>query len=116
MRGFQKNLQEFEARNVEVIAASVDPPEVTREHTENMGFTYRFLCDTDLTVVKQLDLLHEGASIEGEDIFRPGEFLIDPAGAIRWVNLTENWRIRPRPEDVLGIIDEIQAEPAPSET
>lgn len=100
-------MPEFEARNVEVIAASVDPPGVTREHTKKMGFTYRFLCDTNLEVIKQLDLLHEGASIEGGDIFRPAEFLIDPTGTIRWVNLTENWRIRPRPEDILKVIDKI---------
>ena len=109
MRGFQKHLSEFKARNVEIVAASVDPPETTRKHTEMMGYTYPFLCDTEAEVIRQLDLLHEGGGMEAPDISRPAEFLIDPTGTVRWVNLTENWRIRPRPEEVLNIITEIQA-------
>jgi peroxiredoxin len=111
LRSFQKHLPEFEARNVQLVAASVDPPEVTREHTEKMGFTYRFLCDPEAAAIKQLDLLHEDGGMEAPDIARPAEFLIDPNGTVRWVNLTENWRIRQRPEDILHIIDEIAALP-----
>jgi len=111
LRGFQEHLPEFEARNVAVIAASVDPPEVTREHTQKMGYTFRFLCDPNREVIQQLDLVHAGGSMEGDDIFRPAEFLIDPQGIVRWVNLTENWRLRPRPEDILHIIDEMAAIP-----
>ena len=96
---------------MQLVAASVDPPEVTREHTEKMGYTFRFLCDPEAAAIKQLDLLHEGGGMEAPDISRPAEFLIDPQGTVRWVNLAENWRIRLRPEDILHIIDEVAAIP-----
>ena len=96
---------------MQLIAASVDPPDITREHTRKMGYTFRFLCDPKATTIKQLDLLHEGGGLEAPDIARPAEFLIDPQGIVRWVNLTENWRLRPQPEDILHIIDEIASIP-----
>ena len=38
---------------------------------------------------------------DGKDIARPAEFLIDSSGTVRWVNLTENYMVRARPEQVL---------------
>jgi peroxiredoxin len=43
---------------------------------------------------------HAGGGIEG-DIARPAVFLIDREGRIVWRELTENWRVRVRPETVL---------------
>lgn len=111
MRGFEKHLEEFQQRDVELVAVSVDPPETTREHTRRMGFSFRFLCDPEAKVIRQLDLLHPGASMEGTDIARPAEFLLDPTGTVRWLNLTDNWRIRPRPQDVLEVVKQIQSRP-----
>ena len=82
------------------MAISVDPPEVTREHIAKMGFTYPFLSDPKAEVIRRYDLLHPGGGQTG-DISRPGEFLIDPTGTVRWVDLTENFWVRARPETVL---------------
>jgi peroxiredoxin len=38
------------------------------------------------------------------------EFLVDGTGAIRWVKLTDDVRVRARPEEVLKVVDEL-AEP-----
>ena len=43
----------------------------------------------------------------GKDIARPAEFLVDAAGTIRWVNLTDDIRVRARPESVLAAIDRL---------
>jgi hypothetical protein len=46
-------------------------------------------------------LLHAGAGINGHDVARPAEFLLDAKGTVRWINLTENYWVRARPEQIL---------------
>jgi len=54
-------------------------------------------------VIRRYDLAHKGAGIHGEDIARPAEFLIDSTSTAVWINLTENYWIRARPEQVLEV-------------
>ncbi len=74
---------------------------MTREHLAKTGWTYTFLSDPDAAVIRRYDLLHKGAGVDGKDIARPAELLIDPTGTVRWVNLTGDIRVRARPEEVL---------------
>ena len=115
-------LDEFESRRVRIIAASIDPLETTKKLAADRGYTFTILCDTEAAVIRRLDLLHENGGMDAPDIARPAEFLIDPTGTVRWVNLTDNWRVRPRPEDLLRIVDNLQtktetpeSQPEPSE-
>ena len=57
-------------------------------------------------VIRRYDLAHEGAGPGGAEISRPAEFLIDASGAVRWVNLTDSFAVRARPDQVLKIIDD----------
>ena len=86
------------------MAVSVDPVETTRDHIAKMGWTYTFLSDPKAEAVRRYDLLHSGGGQTG-DISRPGEFLIDPTGTVRWVDLTESYWVRTRPETVLKVFD-----------
>jgi peroxiredoxin len=104
LRSFQERLPEFEARGIRPVAVSVDPVETTREHIAKMGWTYTFLSDPKAEAVRRYDLLHEGGGQTG-DISRPGELLIDPTGTVRWVDLTESYWVRTRPETVLQVFD-----------
>jgi len=45
-------------------------------------------------VIRRYDLLHQGAGVNGQDIARPAEFLLDSSGVISWVDLTEDYRVR----------------------
>lgn len=65
------------------------------------GRTWRFLSDPRAEVIRRYDLLHQGAGVNGQDIARPAEFLLDSSGVIRWVNLTEDYRVRARPEQIM---------------
>lgn len=107
-------MAEFNARSVRVVAISVDPPEVNRRHCSEKGYTYTFLSDPKAETIRRYDVLHPGAGPQGRDIARPAEFLIDPSGTIRWVNLTEDYRVRPRPEQVLKAFDELELSPGGS--
>jgi peroxiredoxin len=84
-----------------VIAISVDAPEVSRDHASKAGYTFPILSDRDAAVIRQYDLLHKGAGIEGTDISRPAEFLLDRTGTVRWRDLTEDYRVRARPEEIV---------------
>ena len=83
------------------MAISVDPPEVSRDLRQRVGYTYTFLSDPQAEVIRRYDLLHAGAGEDGRDIARPAEFLVDSSGTVRWVNLTENYWVRARPDQFI---------------
>jgi peroxiredoxin len=107
LRSFQQQLPEFAARGIRPVAVSLDPPAATREHLAKSGWTYTFLSDPEAKVVRRYDLVHAAGG--GQVIARPAEFLIDPTGTVRWVDLTEDYRVRTRPETVLEIFDRLNA-------
>ena len=106
MRSFQQRLPELESRGINVVAISVDAPEINRRQRQKLGYTYTFLSDPKAEVIRRYDLLHRAAGPKGTDIARPAEFLIDSTGTIRWVNLTENIAVRARPEQVLEAFEQ----------
>ena len=65
------------------------------------GYTYTFLSDPKAEVIRRYDLVHAGAGVNGQDIARPAEFLLDSSGTVRWMNLTEDFRVRARPDQIL---------------
>lgn len=83
------------------VAISIDSPEDSRKLAEGQGYTFTILSDPNAEVIKRYDLVHAGAGENGADIARPAEFLVDSSGTVRWVNLTENYMVRARPEQVL---------------
>ena len=46
--------------------------------------------------------------MNGQSIARPAEFLLDSSGVIRWVNLTEDFRVRARPEQFIQEVLKLQ--------
>ena len=83
------------------MAISVDPPDVSRDWCKKIGYTYPFLSDADTAVIQRYGILHKGAGMGGHDIARPAEFLLDRDGIVRWRNLTEDLKVRARPEQML---------------
>ena len=99
-------MSEFGKRGIRVVAVSVDPVEVSRTLSEKAGLTFPLLADPEMKVIRPYDLLHRGGH-KGVDIARPAEFLIDPTGAVRWVNLTDDVRVRATGEQVLREADRL---------
>jgi peroxiredoxin len=94
-------LDKFHAAGIRPVAISVDSPEVSRDLREQAGYTFTFLSDPKAEAIRRYDLVHAGAGINGQDIARPAEFLLDSSGTVRWLNLTENYWVRARPEQIL---------------
>jgi peroxiredoxin len=87
---------------IRVVAISVDKPEKTREMmVQKAGYSFTFLSDPELEVIRRYDLVHAEELASGKDIARPAEFLIDSSGTIRWRMVTENFSVRARAEHVL---------------
>ncbi len=101
MRSIQDSLERFEEAGIRPVAISVDTPEQSRDLCQKAGYTFTFLSDPKAEAIRRYDLVHAGQGINGQDIARPAEFLIDSSGAVRWVNLTENYWVRARPEQIL---------------
>jgi peroxiredoxin len=101
LRGIQQNLEKFHEAGIRPVAISVDSPEESRDLCEKAGYTFTFLSDPKAEAIRRYDLVHAGAGENGRDIARPAEFLLDSSGTVRWVNLTENYWVRARPEQVL---------------
>ena len=90
------------------MAVSTDPPEALREHLAKTGWTFTFLSDPEAQVIRRYGLVH--SVTEEQVLSRPAELLIDPAGTVRWVDLTDDYRIRTRPETVLEVFDSLSAD------
>ena len=91
----------FNETGIRPVAISVDTPEESRDLSAKAGYTFPLLSDPRAEVIRRYDLVHAGAGINGHDVARPAEFLLDSSGAVRWINLTENYWIRARPEQIL---------------
>ena len=96
-RGIQQHLAEFSAMGVRPVVVSIDPPEISRALSREAGYTFRFLSDPSLTVIRRYD-------VADGDTARPAEFLLDSSGVVRWRNLTNSMRVRARPEQMLEAI------------
>ena len=107
MRSFEKALPEFESRKIRVIAISVDSPADSEKLRQSQGYTFPILSDASEEVIRRWDLVHPRGGVDGADIARPAEFLIDATGKIRWVNLTDDLVVRARPQQVLQVFDEM---------
>lgn len=97
----QSRIDEIHAAGAVVLAICKDSIEENSKTVENLKLDFSILSDPKLEVTEAYDLLHREASIDGGDIARPAVFIIDRQGIVRWRQLTNNWRVRVRPETVM---------------
>ena len=96
-------MEKFSEAGIRPVAISIDTPQESRDLAQQAGYTFPFLSDRNAEVIRRYDLVHSNARTTGQDIARPAEFLLDSSGTVRWVNMTENYWVRARPEDVLEV-------------
>jgi len=103
LRGIERSLDQFKQAGIRPVAISVDTPSESHDLQQKAGYSFTFLSDQNTDAIRRYDLVHAGAGENGHDIARPAEFLLDTTGTVRWINLTENYWIRARPEQVLEV-------------
>jgi peroxiredoxin len=100
LQGLQLRASELRSLGAEVVAVCVDPPERNAEVRARLRLDFPILSDPQAEAIRAFGVLHAGGGPSGEDIARPGVFLIEH-GQIRWRDLTPNWRVRIHPEQLL---------------
>ena len=96
-------MDKLNEEGVRPVGISVDAPAVSHDLAQKAGYMFPLLSDQNVEVIRRYDLVHAGAGENGHDIARPAEFLLDSTGTVRWINLTENYWVRARPEQVLEV-------------
>lgn len=104
LQGLQLSKAAFDARDTDIVAITVDPVEQNAALAADLGLTYRIGADPGLAAIDAFGLRHDDPT-SGMSIARPASFLIDRAGVVRWRDLTENYRRRPRPDAILQALD-----------
>jgi len=85
----------------------VDSCADSKKLCQSRGYTFPLLSDPKADVIRRFGVLHARAGMSDQDIARPAEFLVDSTGTVRWVNLTDDIRVRARPENVLQAVDSL---------
>lgn len=102
LQGLQTTIDTLRSEGVEVIAISSDDGNDALRTSTKQELGYPVLADPTLRVIDAYGVRHEGVEMFGRGIARPAVFLVDEAGVIRWRFVTDNWRVRVRPEQVLA--------------
>lgn len=77
MGDLQRNLGEYDARGVTVVALSIDPPEATLPWADKKGLSIPYLSDPEMKVIRAWDLENEEAELAWHAVY-----LIDTDGTI----------------------------------
>lgn len=83
-----------------MLAISADSVADNEKFSQRRGFKIVLLSDKELKVIDAYGLRHSNGGIYG-DVARPATLILDREGRVVWRLLTDNWRVRVRPEPVL---------------
>lgn len=88
---------------VTCFAVSAETSEESARLAEGPGLELPLLSDVEREAVRARGVAHE-EGLPGQVIARPASFLVERDGTISWRSLTDNWRIRLRPEELLEVL------------
>ena len=77
--------------------------ENAREAAESYGLTFSLLADPTLETIAAYGVRHEDGGISG-DVARPATLVVDRDGRVVYRELTDDWRVRPRPREILDVL------------
>ncbi len=113
---------ELAANNVEVIALSKDSVDAAASHKVRDGISMQLLADPSLTIIRQYGVEHHKAievSTGKINLFGvhlamvpsvktmaiPTTLLIDEEGIVRWIDQTDDYRLRSHNERILQAVE-----------
>ena len=114
----RKRYRDILDRRAEVVAVSIDPPDVSEKLRRKLDLAIRFLSDEHGTLMDGLHVRHRNAmpprlisgrpSDGNRDLFLSTTFLLDEAGVIRWVYRPDTYRVRAPVRELLRAIDALR--------
>jgi peroxiredoxin len=124
LRRFEALGPRLAAHGVEVIALSKDSPEDAARHRERDGISFQLLSDPDLIVIRDYGAEHHraiefsklGFTMFGiplalvpsfETMAIPTTILIDEHGVVRWIDQSEDYRLRSDEARVMAAVERL---------
>jgi peroxiredoxin len=104
LQGLQLSISEFREQGASIAGICVDSVDDNRKVVERLGLEFPILSDPERAALRAFDVVHAAAHpLDGSDMARPATFIVD-GGVVQWRDLTEDYRIRPRPETLLEVL------------
>ncbi len=103
---FQSAIQRLNGVNATVVGVSADLPFSNKAFAESNGLTFPVLSDWNLAAINAYDVAFEGfAGIQGLVRSDRATFVIDEAGIIRFVSVTENPGVEPNYDEIYAAVE-----------
>ena len=103
---------QFKAKGVRITLVSPQSHEKSKKHALKYSLDFDFLVDKKNAAAKALGILSESGLPAGlkllgyeGDVPKPTTFVLDEKGKVIYADLTDNYRVRPRPQDILKALD-----------
>ena len=109
LQGLQARISDFTDSGTRIVAIAPDSVEQNKQVVEWLGLDFSILSDPQLKATAAFGLLHPDAAPGGGDLPRPATYIAE-GGVARWRDLTDNWRIRPRPDQLLGALANLRSD------
>jgi peroxiredoxin len=110
----RKFAERFAENGVKITLVSPQPEANSRQLAEKYGPLMEFVVDKDSATAKALGILHDAGVPAGlqmlgydQDMPKPTAFILDEKGRVLYVDLPVNYRVRPRPEDMLQVVSSL---------
>jgi peroxiredoxin len=100
------NIEEFEKRNVTLVAISAEDPAILKKYLRFHKFPFTVVNDQDRKLIRQMGIAQDTDTFRGT-IPLPVNIVIDPEGIMRFVYIGEPEDGNAEIEDMLKVIDEI---------
>lgn len=102
LRGLGAKIEDFKKAGATLVAISAGTPEENRE----LKAPFPVLSDADFALIRKLGMLHEKAYGD-RDASRPGTYVVDRDGRVRWFRTSSEVRTRPDPAEILAAVTAI---------
>lgn len=103
--------KEFNEMGVRITLISPQSHQKSKNHAKRVGMDYDFLVDVNNQAAKKLGILQENGTPKGfemlgyqTDVPMPTTFVVNEVGKVIFADLTTNYRLRTKPEDILTAI------------
>jgi peroxiredoxin len=113
IRELSESYRELTARGAQVVLISPQPQRKTRNLAKRFKVPFQFLVDEGNQLAERLGIAHDRGIPEGYQLLGyksatvfPTVVITDSTGDIVFAHQTDNYRVRPHPEEFIRILDE----------
>lgn len=103
----QAKFEEFKKRGVQLLSITIEAPESNKRMREKTGAQFEILSDEAGKLIDHFGMRHVKGKRGQSDLAQSASFLLDQNGKVLWQRIAENYRVRPKPEEILQALDKI---------